>query len=39
MDWITIGGKESSTKLGFVFSLNNLYAYLERITDPRKSKG
>jgi predicted transposase YbfD/YdcC len=39
MDCITIGEKESCTEWGFVYELNSLYAYLERITDPRKPKG
>ncbi|MAT42738.1 MAG: hypothetical protein CL609_10375 [Anaerolineaceae bacterium] len=39
MDFITIGAKENCTHWGFVFDLNSLYAYLERISDPRKPKG
>jgi len=39
MDFITLQSGESCTNEGMVYDLDSLYAYLERVSDPRKPKG
>ncbi len=39
MDSITLQANESCTAEGLIFDLRSLYAYLEQVADPRKSKG
>ncbi|MBE0696142.1 MAG: ISAs1 family transposase [Anaerolineaceae bacterium] len=39
MDSITLQSGESCTSEGMVYDLDSLYAYLERVSDPRKPKG
>lgn len=39
MDCITLQANESCTDEGMVYELHSLYAYLERVADPRKPKG
>lgn len=39
MDFITLQTGESCTNEGMVYDLDSLYAYLERVNDPRKPKG
>lgn len=39
MDCITLQTGESCTSEGMVYELDSLYAYLERVSDPRKPKG
>jgi len=39
MNSITLRANEDCTSGGFIFEVNSLYAYLERVTEPRKAKG
>lgn len=39
MDSITIQAHEDCTQEGLIFDLHSLYAYFERVADPRKAKG
>ena len=39
MDSITLGANEDCTEGGMIFELNSLYAYMKKVTDPRKPKG
>jgi hypothetical protein len=39
MDSITLATNEGCSEEGFIFEIHSLYAFLERVTDPRKPKG
>lgn len=39
MDSITLQANESCTDGGMIFALDSLYAYLEKVADPRQPKG
>lgn len=39
MDSITLANNEDCTCEGFIFEIHSLYAYLQRVADPRKPKG
>ena len=39
MDSIMLEANEDCTEGGMIFEINSLYAYLERVADPRKRKG
>ena len=39
MDSITLQAHQDCRDNGFVFEISSLYAYLERVVDPRKPKG
>jgi hypothetical protein len=39
MDSITPQANQDCTESGFIFEIHSLYAYLNRVIDPRKLKG